>query len=471
MLTKDKVEAFMKQHNMLVPGEHILIGFSGGADSVCLFYILQALAKEYKLKLTAVHVEHGIRGQEALEDAEFVEELCIKEGIDCYVEHVSIPTIVKETGLSEEEAGRKVRYECFDQIAKQVGADKIAVAHHKNDVAETMLFHLCRGTGLAGLCALSPVRGKLIRPLLAVDREEIESFLRNENITYRTDRTNEETEYTRNYLRKEVLPLLLRINPKAVEHMAQASMLLEGVKDVVGGVVQEASVKYVEKQDESIFVKKDLFARECEYTVTGVLHNVIEELAGSKKDIHYKHVNSVAQLRDMQVGKKINLPYHLVAEKEYDGVRILKDVTEVVKEDASEEMEIILNIPGQTMLWDGRSVHTRVFSAKDVKDIKNFPDNAYTKWFDYDIIDEYISMRYRRSGDYMVIDAAGGTKKMKDLFINEKIPQKERDRVLLFLNGQQVLWAENVRMGEFGKINSNTEWILEIKIYGGREDE
>lgn len=478
MLTKDKVKAFMKQQNMLAKGDHILIGFSGGADSVCLFHILQSLAKEYEFKLTAVHVEHGIRGEEALRDATFVQKLCERENVPCFVEHVSVPSLAAEAGLSEEEMGRKVRYEIFEQRAKQVGANKIAVAHHKNDVAETMLFHLCRGTGLAGLCALSPVRGNLIRPLLAVNREEIEDYLREEKLAYCSDSTNEETDYTRNYLRREVLPLLKDVNPKVVEHMAQTSLLLEGAKEALEESVVEKKTQYTEEREAGVFVKNELFQVENDYFITGVLHNVIEDLAGSKKDIHFKHINSVAELGSMQVGKRVSLPYGLIAIKEYEGVAIKKNHLDTTRmksknqcglEETKEEM--LLNIPGETFLWNGEKVQTRIFSVEEVKDINKIPDKKCTKWFDYDIINECISVRYRQPGDYMVIDEEGGRKKLKDLLINEKIPQKNRDELLLFAVDHLVLWALGVRMGEFGKINSDTKRILEINIYGGKSDE
>ncbi len=470
MLTKDKVKAFMEQQNMVEKGDHILIGFSGGADSVCLFYILQSLEKEYELTLTAVHVEHGIRGEEALRDASFVEELCKKEGVPCFIEYVDVPALAKDAGLSEEEMGRKIRYELFERKAEQVGANKIAVAHHKNDVAETMLFNLCRGTGLAGMCALSPVRGNLIRPLLALDREEVEEYLRERQLKYCQDSTNEDTKYSRNYLRKEILPRLKMVNPKVIEHMVQASEMLEGAQDTLKDIIKELEDKHVTYENDGAGVKAALFEEKSDYLISGVLHNVMGRLAGSRKDIQWIHINSVHQLSNMQVGKKITLPYQLVAIKEYNGI-LVKKITGEEPEKEEAEPAISLKIPGKTVLWDDLVVETRIFSAEEIKDMDKIPDKSCTKWFDYDIIKKGISVRYRQSGDYMVVNDNGGKKKLKDLLINEKVPRQDRDGILIFAQEHLVLWAAGVRMGEYGKIHANTKQVLEIKIHGGKKDE
>ncbi len=470
MLTKDKVKAFVKELNMLQTGDHIVIGLSGGADSVCLFYILQSLAKEYDLTLTAVHVEHGIRAKEALQDAEFVVELCKKEGVACVVEHVDIPSLAKQEGCSEEEMGRKIRYEIFEQVARRVGANKIAVAHHKNDVAETMLFHLCRGTGIAGLCAMTPVRGNLIRPLLVLDREEIVAYLQEKQVQYCNDSTNEDTTYTRNYIRKEILPRLKEVNPKVIDHMVQTAHLLEGANDTLKGCIKAQEEVTVVFGENEARIKASLFESKNEYIISGVLHNVIGELAGSKKDIHRIHIQDVSNLAELQVGKKTDLPYGLFAIKEYDGICIKKVPEAGTKEDVKRS-EIPLKIPGETVLWDGQTVQTRIFSADEIEDIHKIPDKACTKWFDYDIINGCISVRNRRSGDYMVVRADGGTKKIKELFIHEKVLQQQRDDVVLFAKDRMVLWAVGVRMGEYGKINPETKQVLEIKYMEEEKNE
>ena len=470
METKDKVKAYAEQQNMLSKGDHIVLGFSGGADSVCLFYILQSLVQEYDLTLTAVHVNHGIRGDEALRDAAFVEELCDKEGIPCIVRCVEVPVLAQEAGLSHEEMGRKIRYEIFEEIAREVGANKIAVAHHKNDIAETMLFNLCRGTALAGLCALTPVRGKLIRPLLALEREEICEYLSQRQLPYCEDSTNDDTKYTRNYIRKEILPRLKEVNPKVVEHLAHTSAVLEGARDALDDSMEALKEKYVEVDSECGKIAQELFLEENEYLISGVLHNVIGMLAGSKKDIHGVHVNSVAELANMQVGKRLDLPYGLIAKRTYDGIEISSAILEKRETDEG-KYAVNLLVPGETILWDGTKVVTRVFSAQEVKDIEKIPDKSYTKWFDYDIINQCISVRYRQAGDYMVVTADGGKKKLKELFIHEKVPQEQRDEILLFTREHLVLWACGIRMGEYGKIRTNTKTILEIKIHGGQNDE
>lgn len=469
MVTKDKVKAFMEQHKMLQMGDHVLIGLSGGGDSVCLFHLLLELRKEYQLTLSAVHVEHGIRGQEALRDAEFAQKLCKAEGVSCYVRHVKVLEEAQKEGLSEEEMGRKLRYEIFQQISEEIGANKIAVAHHGNDLCETMLFHLCRGTGLAGLCALGPVRENIIRPLLAFDRSEIEEFLRTEQLEYCEDSTNEDTDYTRNYIRNEIVPRLEQVNVRAVEHMRQTAEILSKARTFLEKEITRKKEQYVRMEDGTAFVAEELFQKEDEYVTDGVLHDVMEDVAGSRKDIHHQHVKSVVELFSMQVGRRISLPYGMEAVREYRGISVGKSLQRaVIQEDRATHM---LQIPGRTLLGDGREVITRVFDAEELDGMDKIPDNVCTKWFDYDIINGYISIRHRRAGDYMVVDAKGGTKKIKDFLINEKVPKEQRDRLLMVTKEDLVLWVVGLRMGEFGKLHKETKKVLEITICGGIDHE
>ena len=236
-----KVKEYIKQHGMLNQNDRVILGLSGGADSVCLFLMLHAMAKENGWLLYPVHVNHGIRGEEALEDQKFCEKLCEIYGYSCRVISVDVPGLAKLHGISEEEAGRNVRYEAFENLAaqleEQVGKDsvKIAVAHHKNDQAETVLHHLCRGTDVTGMAGIRSRRGNLIRPLLCLSREEIETYLRKECQPFQTDSTNQTDEYTRNRLRNCILPQLTeKINKKTVEHICELADTMAEVEDFLG---------------------------------------------------------------------------------------------------------------------------------------------------------------------------------------------------------------------------------------------
>ena len=201
---ESKVLAYCNRHGMFQEGDSVVLGVSGGADSVCLLFVLLALQEELALKLHVVHVNHGIR-EDAGEDAAYVKALCEAHEIPFHLIEKDIPKLAKEWSMSEEEAGRRVRYEAFETMLEEQSADKIAVAHNANDRAETMLFHLFRGTGLTGLGSIRPMRDRIVRPLLCLEREEIESYLAEKQIEYRHDSTNDSDDYTRNKIRHHIL--------------------------------------------------------------------------------------------------------------------------------------------------------------------------------------------------------------------------------------------------------------------------
>ena len=236
---EQKIKNYIKQNNMVTRGDKVLAGISGGADSTCLLYVLSHLKEQMGFELCVVHVNHGIR-QEAQEDAVYVEKICKQLMIPFFLRTEDVPLIACREGLTEEEAGRSVRYAVFEELADKVCATKIAVAHNRNDLAETMLLNLFRGTGVHGAGAIRPVRGRIIRPLLDTERTEIEEYLRKKGISYQTDKTNLEDDHTRNRIRHHILPYAQQeINNRAVQHLARAAQeISEAVFRMDGATAQ-----------------------------------------------------------------------------------------------------------------------------------------------------------------------------------------------------------------------------------------
>ena len=254
----EKVLKTVQENNMLSTGDMVLLGVSGGADSVCLLCVLKELFEG--LDITVLHLHHGIRGAEADRDAEFVRELCKKHGAEFILVKRDIPAFAKERGLSEEEAGRIARYEEFEKAAKERGITKIAVAHNMNDAAETFIHNLCRGTGLAGLIGIAPVSGNIIRPLISVSRAEIEEYLKEKGESFVTDSTNLSGEYTRNRIRNTVIPELAGINPKAAEHIALAGANLYEIKDFMDKCVASELKRLKREKGEVLWNEEDFLA-------------------------------------------------------------------------------------------------------------------------------------------------------------------------------------------------------------------
>ena len=445
---------------MIERGAHILAGVSGGADSVCLLLVLKELEGQYGLKISAVHVEHGIRGEESLRDKRFVEELCREQGISCLEYDCDAITYARERGLSLEEGARELRYGFFVQAAKEIGADKIAVAHNQNDCAETLLFHMSRGSGLKGMCGIVPVRDNIIRPLLCVSRSEIETYLAERQQAYCTDTTNRELQYTRNKIRHQVLPVLLEINSGAVEHLYRSTQRIANALELTETLAREAKAICTEGG----LLKMDLLAQPLLIQETVVLH-LLEELAGRRRNLSETHVEQVLVLFERQVGRHIDLPYGLRARRVYEGIVLEK--TEISPKEMELPPEGIALEPGMCITLPETDVTINCCLLEKNVDFYEIPKKRYTKWFDYDKIKNALLLRRRHPGDYFVLDAAGGCQKLKQYFINEKVPGPVREQVLLLAEGAHVLWIVGYRISEAYKVTTETKRILEVQISGG----
>lgn len=478
----DKVAAYMRQFHMVQKGDHICIGLSGGADSVCLFRILEHLRQQMEITLSAVHIEHGIRGAESLEDMEFARQLAEYYEVPFAIYAYPVEQIAKEQGLSVEEAGRNVRYETFfkeaekyQEEAKSRGGNvKIALAHHGNDNAETMLFHLCRGSGIDGLAGIRPVRDNIIRPLLCLTRSEIEAYLKKEEQSYRTDATNADNIYSRNRIRNCILPELEKVNDKTVAHMNSLAEDVAELSNYLHGEVEQILQKHiVEKESESLQFEVEGLDKYPTVLQRRVMLELLANVCGSRKDIAREHTKAMLDIAHGQVGRQVSLPYGMLAEKIYGRLRIFsaKAPARLPAEKNSIKLPIVLPERNQIEGISVQLPETEIFSKVEIKyqvfeisekNIK-FTRNKYTKWFDCDKIKNTLELRNRQSGDYFVVDGEGHRKKLKDYWINEKVPKAKRDQILLLADGSHILWAIGYRISEYYKITENTKRVLEVQ--------
>lgn len=472
----EKIASFMEENHMVKKGDHIIAGVSGGADSVCLFLVLMKLKERMGFELSILHVEHGIRGEESAADAEFVKTLANKYQIPCRVRAYQVPAIAKKEGLSLEEAGRKVRYEAFEEesfcykeeAARRGGGVKIAVAHHSDDNAETMLFHLCRGSGVDGLAGIRPVRGKIIRPLLCVTRREIEAFLKEEKQEYRTDRTNLNIDYSRNRLRNNVMPELSAVNTQAAAHMNQTAADMAELSDYLNMQSADFIKKAVTSTPKNgLFIDTELLNPYPALLKRRILLETAAKATGGRRDITREHIKALQDICTGGVGRKISLPRGFEAEKTYNGVHIYP--SDSVKNTESTS-QIFGSIPSglagmvepQEIFTPYGKIRCRIFQ-KNKKDVE-IEKKTYTKWLDYDMIKNKLCFRTREVGDYFVMDTKGHRQKLKDYMINEKIPREKRSEMVLAAEGHHILWAAGGRISEYYKITEDTEKILEIQF-------
>lgn len=452
-----KIAAFAAEYNMLNKSDKIIAGVSGGADSVCLLLTLLELQKSIGFELVSVHINHGLRGENALRDERYVENLCRQYDVPLEIYREDVELFAKMRKQSLEEAGRNVRRSAFRDALSKYSGTKIALAHHKNDNAETMLMNLARGSGLAGLTGIRPVSGNMIRPLLCVTREEIEIFLKKKNIEYCTDETNESYAYTRNRVRGHILPLIEEeVNEKAVSHMADTAEQLGKIWEYMEERTKEYYKIAVKEEQEELFVSEKAYDGIPEVFRGNLWKEAIKKMSGKEQDIHRAHMKSLEELMEKQTGRQTDLPYRLVAKRCYGGVRIS---FQEVREKNLEWVE--MDFPGEV------SVAGMHLESEILESSISPAEKVYTKYFDYDIIKRTVTIRTRRPGDYITIDKGGRKQKLKSYFINEKIPQEERDKILLLTEGSHVLWVIGHRRGYAFRVRPDTEKIVKISIHKG----
>ena len=479
-----RIEKFIQKYHMLTCGDKVIAGVSGGADSVCLFLMLLELREKIGFDLIAVHVHHGLRGEAADQDQRFVEALCEQHRIPLEIFRVNLESIAKKRKQSLEEAGRMVRREAFESVCKKYGGNKIALAHHQNDNAETLLWNLSRGTGLDGLGGIRPVNGKFIRPLLCMNRKEIEEYLSKRKQSYCIDETNAGTDYTRNKLRHLVLPILEeQVNSAAVRHMNETMEQIWELQEYMQEQVEAAYQECVQEHSEKacwIQIQQNSFETFPELIKKMVIRKGMEQVGGKKRDLSHKHVDVMMELMNKQVGRTLDLPYEMHAKRNYEGIRLEKRRTyssgEEKKAEIMQECMSELNIPGEIILADRNlKVRCKILEKPKNLSIKDIPQKIYTKWFDYGIIKSSLYIRTRQAGDTIVIDEKGHQKKLKSWFVDEKIPKEVRDSQLLLAENNDILWVLGHRMSQAYQVKQSTKWILQIEVEtyksdGGKEN-
>ncbi len=457
-----KVFSFIKENGMLSPDDSVVAGFSGGADSTALLNVLYELKDILKFRLAAIHINHGIR-QEAAEDEEFSRNFCSERGIPFRAVSVDVPALARELKLTEEEAGRRARYEAFNAYAKELSANVIAVAHHQNDVAETLIMNLTRGCGLHGAAAIRPVRDNIIRPLLCVDRNEIEEYLQERNISFCTDMTNFENVHTRNIIRNRIIPELDEgVNPKSVSHMARAAMSFEKADEFVRGYTQKVFAETAEVLGDSVNIDVRALSEEADIIKENVVLMAFEQLVKSRKDIGFAHVDAVLSLmRDMSGTASVDLPYGLKAVRSYD---ILKLGPAENRTDDGGDINLSLTEGEETEIVIPGLGRARIAVISYDAQIE-VPTQTYTKWLDYDRI-QAVSFRTRRRDDFIRISLNGvmHSKQLSKLMTDEKIPRDRRDAMYILCDGDEVLWVPLYRMSDAVKVSETTKRVLTINL-------
>lgn len=442
------------EKNLIEPGDNILIALSGGPDSVFLFYNLIKLKDTLSFNLYASHVNHMYRGEEAQHDEDFVRDLCKRYGVRLFVRRKHAGEYARELKVTEEEAGRILRYGFFEENLNEIGEGKIAVAHNLNDQAETVLQRIIRGTGIDGLSAMSFRNGNIIRPMLNVPKSEVLKYLNENEYNYCVDETNLHDIYGRNKIRLNLIPYLEKnFNPNIQESLYRMSEIMERDKKIIENYVEPKFHAILKEKDENRVILDVGKLRNLEPEEMGrILRRGVQELKGTMLNIEMKHIDyAVNFIMTGTTGKKINLSDGFTIEISYDNLIINKIVEKV----PSFQYNIVLNNP-LYIPEVGKTLFLRVLDASEF----NIEDSSVS--IDYDLIKGTLVVRNRRIGDSMIPCGMTGRKKIKDIFIDLKIPADERDKKLILADDENILWLEDFRIHDSFKVSSSTNKILNI---------
>lgn len=444
------------ENNLIENGDNVLLGFSGGPDSVFLFHCLRKLKEELSFNLYASHINHMYRGDDAFHDEDFVRNICQKYGVRLFVKRKHAGELAKELKKTEEEAGRILRYGFFKENLDEVGNGKIAVAHNLNDQAETVLQRIIRGTGIDGLSAMSFKKDNIIRPMLNISKPEILSYLSENNYEYCIDKTNLQDIYGRNKIRLNLIPYLEQFNPNIQNTLFRMSQTMERDKKIIEKYIEEKFyLAKLQGDDKRIILDLSFLKKMDESELGRVIRRAVEELQGSTVNLEMKHINyAIDFIYNGSTGKMINLSQGFTTEISYDNFIINKVVENIDKF----QYNIILN---STMYIPEvkKYITAKIFKPEDYN---NEDKNNIS--LDYDLVKGNAVVRNRRVGDFIIPCGMTGSKKIKDIFIDLKIPAEERDKKLIITDDENILYVEGFRIHNNYKVTSSTNNILNIKI-------
>ena len=458
---------------MLSFNDRILIGLSGGPDSVTLLNILLSFKKRYNLSFFIAHFDHMLRGKESDEDVNFVKNLAQELGLPCEVKSCNLTKIARKEHLTLEDAARKYRYKFFLETARKFNTNKIALGHNADDQVETVLMRFLRGSGLEGLMGIPPVRGKIIRPLIECSREEIEEYCKENKIGYRVDSSNKEVVYFRNKIRLELLPLLSKgYNKNIKDTMLRLRSIISEVSAYLN---QETELLFKEvarrESPETVIIDLEKFTSLPLALKRRIIRKSIEVVKGNLYSVSFRHNNEILKLTEYQLGEKeIYLPDNLRAKKIYNKIMIYK---KRISKDQTEEIptpwEYDILIPGETEIKSlGIKVEIIILDSADIKSSLYFTrkesKGKFLEFIDYNKVKPPLKLRNRRRGDKFYPLKMKGLKKIKDFFIDNKIPKGCRDSIPILVDSEdKIIWIMGMRLDDRVKINSDTKKVLRVK--------
>ena len=483
---EDAVRRSIERHRLVVPGDAVVVGVSGGPDSLCLLHALRSL-DDYSLSLHVGHLHHGLRGAEADEDAEAVRTLATEWDLACTVEQVRVRDLAREHRLAVEEAARRARYRFLSRVARTIGSRCIAVGHNADDQAETVLMHWIRGSGLAGLRGMLPMTLlseyrlidppdltrtdpalRLVRPLLEVPRSEIEAYCAFHGLEPRFDRSNLDTTYFRNWLRHEVLPLLESHNPNLREVIRRSARVLSDDYDLLRSQLLDVWPRVVsDEMPERIIMDLEAWRGLPTSLQRSTIREAVHRLRRTLRDITFLHVeNALLVARDGTTGDQSTLPQGLMLTVGYEEFAIESAHAEPVLPDwpllPAEGESLPVSLCGSTPLPDSAwCLQVMTVSRHDLPGDWESNRDPWRAFIDTSAVGERMWLRSRKPGDrFCPLGMGGRTVKLSDFLTNQKVPHVVRDRLPLVVGEMGIVWVCGQRVDERARIRDSTEKAL-----------
>lgn len=452
----ERVEAYIQKNRLVLPGDTVIVGFSGGPDSLCLSDLLRRLSGRHGWRIVLAHFDHQLRGEASRDDAQFCKAWAKANGLDFRTVARDIAGEAMDRGESTELAARRCRYEFFAQIQKETGAQRIALGHHQDDQAETVLMRLIRGTGIDGLGGMRPMRRDgVIRPLLAESRKEILRYCESQSLDPRIDHTNLEALYTRNCLRLEVLPLLAeRYNPRIAEALCRTAALAAEDSDCLNAMADGFVKEYGKKISEGLELPLPALKEQPAAILKRVLRNSLRRVTGSAENLESEHMEQILSLFSAShTGKSVT----------FCGARFLISYgTLIIQKDMPsqgfEEMELPLEA-GSVRGFGGRFT-LRPLKRNEWESRMDRGKNVVV--IDADAVCGSLRVRCRCPGDAMIPLGMQSFKKLKELMIDQKIPRDSRDAIPVICDSEKIVWLAGIRMDERVRVKPETEKLIEI---------
>lgn len=459
MNIKNQFMKTLKKYDMVSKGDKVIIGVSGGPDSICLLHLFNDFKDGLGIQICVAHLDHMFRGGESEKDADFVKALCHKLNIPFFQSKINVPDFAKKHGFSPEDAARRVRYNFFNEVKEKTNANKIATGHNRNDHEETILMNIFRGAGVDGLTGIEPVRDCYIRPLIEISRNVIDTYLKQENISFKIDKTNLTTDFFRNSLRLELIPLITnKYCPHLGKSLRRLSKIARCDLSFMNEETEKAFSRVTKYKSGNVIVDLMKFTKLHPAIKQRVIRLAVKKLVGNVKDFESKHTKLLVNfVEKAPVGKSIDLPKNIKVIKEYDSVILHRYNCDEIP-----DYNYILPVPGQITIKEiDISIKSYINHGNEL-DI--MMENPMIVYLDYDKIKSDLTIRNRRPGDRFKPLGSDGSKKLKDFFIDEKIPRRRRNAVPIIEVSGKIVSVGNMRIDEDFKVTKETKRILVLDM-------